>query len=663
MITCFPDPHPDEIFYSVCARYSDRMKYPSRRAVIRDLYGKRRVCPVVDLPTCFDALISNFPPGHKYSADKFIDDHTLCPFYGPFLQVEQFHRLREDMHRDNGKGLQYRIGNISSSVLLPNYFRFCPICVKEDEKCFGELYWHRIHQAPGVLICPIHRAFTQTSSVLARNVSSSGLFVSAQQGIVIAPSTFLDPSNLSHTILLEITCDIAWLLTQPHLELDSMSRHQRYSSTLKECGLLTEGGLVRRGELKRAFEDHYPFGLLSLLHCELGKNTEENWLDRLLGQGRSSVYNQHPLYHILLIHFLGYSMATFFHPPNKDDLPFVSNNLPFGEGPWPCLNATSDHYLQLTIKTCQISYDHERERKPKGMFSCECGFIYTRKGPDSAIKDRYRIGKIRVFGAIWERKLQALWKDNNLSLDQIADQLGVTRSTVKAHAHDLELPPRLSKVRRREFQLIRIPKRTSKDGKEESKQAKRNSYRKAWLLTQKGEDDLGKNYPRRERKKIFDWLKKNDKEWLEKHPRKIQQRQGFPRVDWQSRDKRIAEEVETEAMRLRNLPGRPIHISIRCISRNISRTALIPHHLDKLPLTSKILAEVAESYEQWSVRRIWWAADIARREPLRLSPSQLLYNARAKYYANVPCVKEALDAAMQSLEHGFSQTGGKMPIT
>jgi hypothetical protein len=29
MIGCFPDPYPDELLYSVCARFHERVQYPN----------------------------------------------------------------------------------------------------------------------------------------------------------------------------------------------------------------------------------------------------------------------------------------------------------------------------------------------------------------------------------------------------------------------------------------------------------------------------------------------------------------------------------------------------------------------------------------------------------------------------------------------------------
>jgi len=50
MIGYFPEPYPDELFYSLCARFGDRMKYANKLTVARDLFGKSTATAVVDLP-------------------------------------------------------------------------------------------------------------------------------------------------------------------------------------------------------------------------------------------------------------------------------------------------------------------------------------------------------------------------------------------------------------------------------------------------------------------------------------------------------------------------------------------------------------------------------------------------------------------------------------
>lgn len=48
---------------------------------------------------------------------------------------------------------------------MRKYMRYCPLCAAIDRKKYGETYWHRKHQLPGVEICLEHRCRLEDSSV------------------------------------------------------------------------------------------------------------------------------------------------------------------------------------------------------------------------------------------------------------------------------------------------------------------------------------------------------------------------------------------------------------------------------------------------------------------------------------------------------------------
>ncbi|HEX8377847.1 MAG TPA: hypothetical protein VF602_08505 [Pedobacter sp.] len=50
MIGFFPDPYPDELLYSACARYSERVKYVNKQFIMEDMFGRRGLSAIVDFP-------------------------------------------------------------------------------------------------------------------------------------------------------------------------------------------------------------------------------------------------------------------------------------------------------------------------------------------------------------------------------------------------------------------------------------------------------------------------------------------------------------------------------------------------------------------------------------------------------------------------------------
>src|SRR5258706_405707 len=77
MIGSWPDPHPDELFYSICARYSERVRYSSKRFVVAELFGTNQAMACVSLPSHLGYLVSQLPPNSNYDIDSIIEQPTL----------------------------------------------------------------------------------------------------------------------------------------------------------------------------------------------------------------------------------------------------------------------------------------------------------------------------------------------------------------------------------------------------------------------------------------------------------------------------------------------------------------------------------------------------------------------------------------------------------
>ncbi|WP_428992390.1 TniQ family protein [Acidithiobacillus ferrooxidans] len=56
MIAFFPEPYPDELLYSICARYHIMSRNNDFRHTVEDLFGCRQACAVYDFPSRLAAL-------------------------------------------------------------------------------------------------------------------------------------------------------------------------------------------------------------------------------------------------------------------------------------------------------------------------------------------------------------------------------------------------------------------------------------------------------------------------------------------------------------------------------------------------------------------------------------------------------------------------------
>lgn len=211
MIGCFPDPYPDELLYSVCARFHERVQYPNKKNTLRELFGDEAAIAVVDLPSNLRNLASALPAGSPYTVERLINQHTLLPFFAPFLHPKQFRQLWADMEGSRGPAIHMRSGLMGSLVQPPEWLRFCPECVQEDKQQFSESYWHRLHQIPGVEICPQHQVRLVDSQVRVQNPTTRHEFITAEQGIKLPKSQSYTLKDSHHNILLKIAQNATWL--------------------------------------------------------------------------------------------------------------------------------------------------------------------------------------------------------------------------------------------------------------------------------------------------------------------------------------------------------------------------------------------------------------------------------------------------------------------
>ena len=637
MIRVFPDPHPDELFYSICARLSSRLNYSSCRHFLQDLFGCESVIASVVFPSHLDHFAAQLPKESGYTPEYFIEEHTLLPFYVPFLPQEQFHRLWHDICGQNGPATHMRSGIMASQIPLPEYLRFCPQCVKDDKRLVGECYWHRLHQIAGVEICPTHEVYLQKSNVRTRNRKNRHEYISAEYAIQdLSQMSTNSPFSLYHQAVLNIALDTSCLLQKLHISPNVKSLQSKYRSLLTRMDLATYGGRVDVSKFLQRFLDFYSPQFLKLLHCELEEHIHENWLLRLVHTPSGA---QHPLYHLLLMRFLGYTAETFFT--------LEVENKPFGDGPWSCLNPICKYYHQNKIEDCHITYSQYVQGKPIATFSCTCGFTYSRTGPDRSATDHFKLTKIQAFGQVWEEELRNIWQDETMSLRSIAQRLGVDPLTVKRHATRLDLSGPRS-VKRSHKQSGSVSSSTSP----EAGVIKGEEQRAKWLAAIQDCPEGGINKVRGKLPAVYTWLYRNDWAWLKEHtPRTGKGARPSPnRVNWEQRDIHLAQEIEQASHHLKSLSERPTQITQAVLGREVGQLALLEQHQDRLPRTAALLADLVETREAFAIRKIAWLTQVYRSEGIYPERWKLIKDAGIGRHVTKPLVKEAVDRALQILQ-------------
>lgn len=644
VICIFPAPYPDELLYSVCARYKDLMQYPNGSTATGDFFGTA-TSAVVDLPNKLEHLISALPPGHLYTVDEFIDGHTMLPFYAPFLSRERARALRAEMRGAGENQIFERLGLNATRSARPTWLRFCPLCADVDRGRFGETYWHRTHQLSGVEVCPIHAVFLEPTQAPFHNDRNPGVAISAESVLRDSPPRRLDLSDRHHGALLDIARTAARVLDWGEGKCGNDDIRERYYSRLLEMGLAYYNGSVRATELASRFTEQYPPQILEALNCKIS-DPQRNWLLRLLRSGFAGVSHL-PIRHILLIRFLGCSVEEFFGSTKEYK--------PFGSGPWPCLNRAADHFGRPTITRCRVADNvskRKKIRRPVGTFSCDCGFVYNRAGPDTSEEDRSRLDTVESYGPVWEQILRDSWPDTATSIPKIAGQLGVSGLTVVRYAIRLGLPMNVPGARRVSHKTIdryRIYRRSMKEAVEH--------YRNEWLSVLAANPGASRTQLLGLASFLYLWLNKNDSEWLESHLPPV--RKGIRKAElkeWGPIDIELAVAVDAAALRIRSTPGRPRRLTLAAIVREAGNRMWLEFRLHKLPLTAAALKSCLESYEQCLLRRVRWAEEYYAQKGFcpRRSYFKVMAGISNKS-GKLRSVQLAVDAAMERLREECSQ--------
>jgi len=595
MIAWFPTPYPDETFDSLCYRYAERMRYPHKNALGEDLFGERIEGVSVDVPNQLAYFVAHLPPGSQITAAQLIENHSFLPYYRPFLASETYTQVVAQIMGD--QAVPNILGALSKfRKHVPIYLRYCPQCVTADRREYGETYWHRQHQLPGMCVCAEHAVWLEDSPAYAKhgNFSLGPLTAeTACQRLCISSRTI--GTSPTEQRLWRLSQNSHWILTQP-LNLDAEALFQKYRLALREKGYLNHAGFLRRRQFLQDFQEYYSSELLSSLGCEFSSHFHRRltWVKHLVEQYHPVRFS--PLQHLLRIQFLSEEAHTFFALSSDE-------RQPFGTGPWPCLNKTCPHYRQPVIGECRIYYNNG---KPRAEFQCTCGFTYRRWGTDQSEESRYSYDWVCAYGSVWDDKLRELWNETDISLNRMKKALGLgSTDAIKCHALRLNLP--FQKQRDvAQGSSIRVP--NDQKTVERIRQQRLVAGRQQIMELLQNDPTLIRQRLHEQIPATMQDIRKFDPEWLNQVV-PVSQPAPPKTINWSERDEKLAQKIPLAAQEIQSQPGKPIRITRAEIGRRIAAAYWFANNLPRLPKTKTALDTVLESRQAFAMRRLLWARD------------------------------------------------------
>lgn len=581
MITFFTDPFEEEILYSTVARYHYYSGNVDCKDTITDIFGSDSAIPTIAFPSRLEHLSSQLCNNSPYTSHYFINYHTLFPVYAPFLPSVRKSEILNDMKYGNGQGIYTKIGMVAGSICKKEELFYCPECAENDILNHNEPYFHRVHQAQGVLVCPEHGCLLKKYPV-TRNKTSRIQFIRLDSKILNFEAEYVNDSACSER-LQKVAISVKFLLNNHLHHVDQKKIRDKYLNLLEAKGLLTCNGTVKQKELHGEFKNFWGEQFLKLIESSIDEDNEYNWLKVVTRKPGRVV---HPLRHILLILFLCGNMDEFFRREAECDGHF-------GKGPWPCLNPVSDHYKQEVVYDLAITPDY-KTRRPVGTFKCSCGFIYSRKGPDPGQDDRYIIGRIKNFGMIWENKLENHLVERQWGLRELAKAMQCDPKTVVKFADKFGLRNKINGNMKVETKVRE--NKVSMDY--------RAQYSEDIVKLIHEQPEYSRTQVRNQLQKQYSWFYKNDSKWLKDNlplPQ-VKSSHNFKRIDWNRRDTELVEEIHKIYLQLIGSDV-PVRITKSIIGRKLGKAAMLETKLSKLPKTNRYLVQILETVGQFQIRR------------------------------------------------------------
>ncbi|WP_426400731.1 TnsD family Tn7-like transposition protein [Ralstonia sp. R-29] len=537
--------------------------------VIRALFG-RLVSPSADLICGLGELVRQTYDSWELSSEEIADRHTPLPYYVSYA-TDRARIATYGAIKGNGETKAATIlGHAASHVVAPAKFRFCAQCAREDITHYGEAYWRRSFQLPGVIVCPKHQLSLRESSVPTRPRSTREWYA----GNTLITASLEDDSTQNplwngNPHVLEVARRSIHLLVSGSAE-SFPAMHEHYFALAQEAGLTRPSGIVDPDALSRGMKEMYGEDFLNATGLSVSAAQRLTWPREMMVRARASFQ---PLQHLLLSHFLEWYSTSV---KGKGQTLTARQN-------FICPNPYANHGTGHVIERVKVEQTVEGR---VGRGHCRCGLKFSFQQCRVGTAEP-EIARVHEFGNDWREATRTM-RRNGMSFSAISREMGVSVSTLK------------SMVRRKYASDATATK------------ADVDIWRRDWELLLERVAPLGHEAAQKLNRGLYLRLNRYDKAWLRESGRRHWlKRSGGPRrerADWGGRDKVWSEALRAAAAKLYASVPR---------SKRVSRAAIISEAdvhqfgqpaLNRLPLCQAVLSELEESMEQFQIRRLEWGA-------------------------------------------------------
>lgn len=594
MLRFFPASFFDETLYSRMARYHRLTGRKDDRASLHELIGVHTHVISSELPSQLAALVARLPPEANYSAEKVIHENTPFGYFTAFVNADRRAAVKVAMSGASVSGLKMFLGLTASRLGGKNYLRYCPHCNEADLVTYGQAYWHRVHQLPGVWVCPIHEVPLYALRTEVRQLKRLKLLLPDDPDVIFASA----PPALTNTQR-QVVLRIARLServmhnTWPPPNFDNIYTVHRMAAI--DCGLIEQNGRLRVGELNELIA-HFSSQMPTTEEYEALQRNMPDWSLRLLRKPRAR--SVHPLKHIVL---QGCLQACSYRT-----LPSRAQAERGSDQPKSNRSSIEIEYERLleVLEVQKNTLSHAAS--VLGTSVTTLAVAATRVGINVSIRPKYIKEELK-------REVCASLR-SGLSPQEVSERHGISVVSV--------------------YRILRMNPPLQRDYRQTRFAISRDAYRFRFLSSR---NDKG----------AYAWLRRNDTAWLAEQIllTKVPVRRASS-VDWSLRDRLNSQQIVQTEVTLRHIPGKPKRISRTLLLRQSGMGDTLDGNLDRLPLTYSALKCCAESLAGYQSRCLCWAFSELQKQSIYPPPRWQLLR-----LAGIRRLCEVNDPIVASLTH------------
>lgn len=472
-----PFAFPGETLFSWCARFHRLAGNATGCQTSLQLFGHPTAGLRPDFPTHLDRFHET---SHSFLGPlpDLVRERTLFGFHVPFLKKETASAVLQGMRSGESFSVRGPLGLSKSNLGIAASLKACRECIQDDREKYPAAWWRIEHQWPSVRVCQQHRQLLLvTNEKVNTRTLNDWLLPGDMAPNLWQVTPVLDGEQLNR--LLRISDWTEALVRQNDTKLERAFLRHTYLLQAKKRGWMAMDGSLRLQVLRDAFlKAHECLQVLPGL-AFLGAVTGVNcgFLGLLL---RDYPGTRHPAKHIFLMAFLFSDTEEFLTQYHEVEKISASDG---AEGLGKLLTNTQSRLREMVVV----------DGKSVNSASLELG-----------ISTSQAIKHLRKGGVPYQRRPRVLTPETKKELNklleagaerhQIAKTLGIRQAFIKDYlAQHADL--------RAAWEMSHKSKRTA-------------GYREHFLTTLRDNPGVSIKRIRRIPGNGFEWLYRNDCDWL-----------------------------------------------------------------------------------------------------------------------------------------------------